>query len=86
MMEEGLCVGCGGECLDYIECSCGRREFCACQDCVDSKITLVCGTCRDRAGRVNTLGPYPCRDFQNDEAAPVRVTGGALPVTVPVWV
>lgn len=80
MMEEGFCVGCGGECLECIECSCGRQEFYACRDCVDSDITLVCGGCRDWAGRVDTPGPYPCRDFQNDEDAPVRVMGGRLPV------
>ena len=84
MMEEGICVGCGGECLDVIECSCGRQEVYACRDCLDSDITLVCGVCRDRAGRVVSLSSYPCSDFQEGEAAPVRDMGGRLPVTAPV--
>ena len=83
MTEEGVCVGCGCECLDTIECSCGRQEIYACEDCRDSGIPLVCGVCRDRAGRVVPLSSYPCRDFQ-DEAAPVRDMGGRLPVTAPV--
>ena len=73
MMDEGICVGCGGECLDCIECSCGRREIYACRDCVDSDLSLVCGGCRDRVSRAGTLILYPCRDFQDDVAAPVAV-------------
>ena len=86
MVEEAICVGCGSACLDCIECSCGRAEIYACQDCVDSDMSLVCGGCGDRAGREVTLGPYPCRDFQDDEAAPGRVAGGRLPVPVAVGV
>ena len=84
MMEEGICVGCGGDCLDTIECSCGRQEVNACEECRESDITLVCGVCRDRAERVVPLSSYPCRDFQDDEAEPVRDLGGRLPVTAPV--
>ena len=81
MLEEGICVGCGSECLDRIECSCGRQEVYACQDCQDSDMNLVCGVCRDWGRRASTLCSYPCHDFQDDEAALVRVTGGRLPVT-----
>ena len=86
MTEEGICVGCGSECLESIECGCGREEVYACQDCMDSDMTLVCGVCRDRAGRLETLGPYACRDFQDDEAVPGRVVGGRLPMPEPVGV
>ena len=81
MMEEGICVGCGGDCLDVIECSCGRREVYACEACLDSDITLVCGVCRDRAQRVVPVGSYPCSGFQDDEAGADRDLGGRLPVT-----
>ena len=76
MLEEGICVGCGGECLDCVECSCGRQEVYACQDCLDSDIALVCGVCRDRPAGTVVLISYPCRDFQNDVAARVGVMGG----------
>ena len=33
-MSESICVGCGCECLDVVECSCGRQEVYACQDCL----------------------------------------------------
>ena len=79
MLEEGICVGCGDDCLESIECSCGGQEVYACQDCLNSDISLVCGVCRDWAGRGDTLSPYSCRDFQEGEAAPGRVTGGLLP-------
>ena len=85
-MSESICVGCGCDCLDVIECSCGRQEVCACQDCLDSDITLVCGACRDRAVRVVPVGSYPCRDFQEDEAGADRDLGGRLPVTAAVGV
>ena len=84
MMEEGICVGCGCDCLDVIECSCGRQEVYACQDCLDSDMTLVCGVCRDRAQRVVPLSSYPCGGFQDDEAVPARGMGGAIPVTAAV--
>ena len=84
MLEEGICVGCGSDCLDCVECSCGRQEVYACQDCLDSDITLVCGVCRDRPSRAVAVISYPCCDFQNDGGAPVRVMGGALPVTAAV--
>ena len=79
MMEEGKCVGCDGDCLAIVECSCGGQEVYACQECLESDTNLVCGDCRDRAVRVNALISYPCSDF--DEAAPVLETGGRLPVT-----
>ena len=82
MMEEGLCVGCGGDCLGIVECSCGRQEVNACEECRKSDINLVCGDCRDRAVGAVTLVSYPCSDF--DEAAPVRDLGGRLPVTAVV--
>ena len=84
MMDEGICVGCGGECLDVMECSCGRQEVYACQDCLDSDMTLVCGVCRDRASQVVPLSLYPCGGFQDDEAAAARGMGGVLPVTAAV--
>lgn len=84
MTEEGLCVGCGRECLDMIECRCGRQEVYACEDCRETDITLVCGVCRDRAQRVVPVSSYPCRDFQDDEAGVDRDMGGRLPVTAPV--
>ena len=83
-MSESICVGCGRDCLDVIECSCGRQEFYACQDCLDSDMTLVCGVCRDRASRAVPLSSYPCRDFQHDEAGADRDLGGRLPVTAAV--
>ncbi|MDE0205198.1 MAG: hypothetical protein OXP66_04140 [Candidatus Tectomicrobia bacterium] len=82
MMEEGMCVGCGGDCLGILECSCGCQEVNACQDCVDSGTNLVCGDCRDRAVGADTLIPYPCGGF--DEAAPVRGTVARLPVAAAV--
>ena len=83
-MSESICVGCGCECLDVIECSCGRQEVYACQDCLDSDMTLVCGVCRDRASRAVSLSSYPCSDFQEGEAAAVRDIGGLMPVTAAV--
>ena len=83
-MDEGICVGCGGDCLDVIECSCGRQEVYACQDCLDSGTALVCGVCRDRAQRVVPLSSYPCDGFQDDEAGADRDLGGRLPVTAAV--
>ena len=80
-MEEGLCVGCGGDCLGIVECSCGRREVTACQDCVDSGMNLVCGGCRDRARRTIPSGSYSCREGGGDGDF-----GGCLPVAVPVAV
>ena len=68
MMEEGLCVGCGRESLDVIECACGREEISACEECRNSGVTLVSGNCRDRAVRVVPVGSYLCRDFMDDEA------------------
>ena len=79
MNEDGLCIGCGRECLDIIECRCGRRELCACEECRESGINLVCGVCRDRAERVVLSGSHPCRDC-GAEGDP----GGRLPVTAPV--
>ena len=84
MSEEGICVGCGCECLDTVECRCGREEIDACEACRESNITLVCGTCRDRAQRVVPLSSYPCRDFQEDEVGVERDLGGGLPATAPV--
>ena len=75
-MEEGWCAGCGGDCLGIVECSCGRREVNACQDCVDSGMNLVCGGCRDRARRVIPVGCHPCREGGGD--------GDWLPVALPV--
>ena len=83
-MSESICVGCGCECLDVIECSCGRQEVYACQDCLDSGMTLVCGVCRDRASRAVSLSSYPCSDFQEGEAAAVLGVGGAMPVAAAV--
>ena len=83
-MDEGICVGCGCDCLDVIECGCGRQEVYACEDCLDSDMTLVCGVCRDRAQRVVPLSSYPCGGFQDDEAVPARDMGGAIPVTAAV--
>ena len=83
-MSESICVGCGCECLDVVECSCGRQEVYACQDCLDSDTTLVCGVCRDRASRAVSLSSYPCGDFQEGEAAAVRDIGGLMPVTAAV--
>ena len=84
MMEDGKCIGCGGDCLDIIECSCGRREVYACQDCLESGMTLVCGGCRDRAARVVPVGALSCRDFKEDEAGGDRGLQGRLPVAAPV--
>ena len=84
MTEEGLCVGCGCECLDTIECRCGRQEMIACEDCRNSDINLVCGVCRDRAQRVVPLNSYPCRDFQEDQAGVERELGEGLPVNASV--
>ena len=75
MMDEAICVGCGGDCLQVIGCSCGRREVYACQDCRDGN--LVCGDCRDRAVRVVPVGAFPCRDM--NEAGVERDPGGRLP-------
>ena len=82
MMQEGLCVGCGGDCLGTFECSCGGREVTACQDCVDSGMNLVCGVCRDRAVRVVSVGWSACRDVV--EAGAGRDLGGRFPVTAAV--
>ena len=82
-MEEAVCVGCGCDCLDTIECNC-TQEIYACEECLDSDITLVCGNCRDRAQRVVPLSSYPCRDFQEDEAGPDRDMGGRMPVRASV--
>ena len=84
MMEEGICIGCGGDCLDIIECSCGRKEVYACQDCLESDISLECGDCRDRAARVVPVGAFSCRDFQGDEAGGDRGVGGRLPAAAAV--
>jgi len=73
MREEGICAGCGGGCLGMFECSCGRKEVYACQDCLDSDVNLVCGVCRDWGRRAGTLCSYPCHDFQDDEAAALPV-------------
>ena len=83
-MEEGICIGCGGDCLDIIECSCGRKEVYACQACLDSDMTLVCGVCRDRAARVVPAGAFSCRDFQEDEAGGDRDPGELLPAAAAV--
>ena len=84
MSEEGFCIGCGRECLDTIECGCGRREIGACEECRESDINLVCGTCRDRAVRAVPVGSYPCRSFAFDEAGMERDPGGRLPVSAAV--
>lgn len=84
MSEEGICVGCGCECLDTVECRCGREEIDACEACRESNITLVCGTCRDRAQRVVPLSSYPCRDFQEDGAGVDQDLGECLPVNASV--
>ena len=78
-MEEGICVGCGCDCLDIVECRCGRQEMIACEECRNSGINLVCGPCRDRAMRVVPIGSYACRDFMEDEAGWHRDLGGRLP-------
>ena len=82
MMTEAVCVGCGGDCLGIVECSCGRREVYACQDCVDSGMNLVCGVCRDRAVRVVAVGWSACRNVV--EAGAGRNPGGRFPVTAAV--
>ena len=74
-MSESICVGCGCDCLDVVECGCGRQEMNACEACLESDITLVCGDCRDRAGRVVPVGSYACRDFMEDEAGAERDLG-----------
>ena len=79
-MSESICVGCGCDCLDVVECGCGRQEMNACEACLESDITLVCGDCRDRAGRVVPVGSYACRDFMEDEAGAERDLGRRLPV------
>jgi len=84
MREEGICAGCGGGCLGMFECSCGRKEVYACQDCLDSDMNLVCGVCRDRALRVLPLASYACRDFVQDEAGMEREQGERLPVNASV--
>ena len=81
MMQEGLCVGCGGDCLGIVECSCGRQEVSACQDCVDSGMNLVCGGCRDRTQRAVPAGFHLCRNVGGDGDS-----GGCLPAAVPVGV
>ena len=68
MNEDGLCVGCGRECLGSIECRCGREEVNACEECRNSGVTLVCGNCRNRAVRVVPVGLHPCRGFMKGEA------------------
>ena len=83
-MSESICVGCGCECLDVMECSCGRQEVYACQDCLDSDTALVCGVCRDRASRAVSLISYPCSDFREGEVAAVRDIGGVMLVRAAV--
>ena len=83
MSEEGICVGCGCDCLGTVECNC-TQEIGACEECRESDMNLVCGTCRDRAVRVVPVGGFPCRGFMEDEAGMERDLGGRLPVTVPV--
>ena len=64
-MNDGICVGCSSETLGMVECNC-TQEISACEVCCESKVSLVCDTCRDRAGRVVPRAAYPCRDFVED--------------------
>lgn len=84
MNEEGLCAGCGRDCLDIVECGCGREEIRACEECRETDIDLVCGGCRDRAVRAVLVGAYPCLDFVDDEAGAGRDPWGRLPVRAPI--
>ena len=85
MSEAGICVGCGGDCLDIVQCSC-TQEISACEECRELGINLVCGDCRDRAQRVVPVGLFPCRDFMEDEAGMGWDQGKRLPVRAPVGV
>ena len=91
MTEEGICAGCGGDCLGSVECSCGRREVDACQDCVDCGVTLVCRGCQDRSARAVPGGPYPCPDFGADGGLGGWLCPRPLPLerkgsrAAPVW-
>jgi len=84
MNVEGVCAGCGRDCLGTVECSCGRREMIACEDCLESDVTLVCGKCRHRAARAVAVGLHPCLAVVLDEAGEERDLRGGLPVKAPV--
>ena len=85
MNEEGLCVGCGGDCLDIVQCSC-TQEISACEECRELGINLVCGACRDRALRVVPVGLFPCRDFMEGEAGMGRDLGEPMSANASVEV
>lgn len=84
MNVEGVCAGCGRDCLGTVECSCGRQEMIACEDCLESDVTLVCGNCRDGAARVVPVGSHPCLHVLLDEAGGERNPSGGSPVEAPV--
>lgn len=62
-MTDGICVGCGLQTLNQVECLC-TQEVNACEACCKSDVPLRCGTCRDWEQRVVPVASYPCRDFQ----------------------
>ena len=64
-MTEGLCVGCGLETLNSVECLC-TRDFLACEACCESEVFLSCGVCREWERRVVPVGSYPCREFSEE--------------------
>ena len=80
MFEESICVGCGRECLDSIECRCGRQEVIACEECRNSGVTLVCGNRCNRTVRMVPVGLHPCRGFMKDEAGVDRDLQGRMAV------
>ena len=80
MNEDGLCVGCGRECLNTVECRCGRQEMIACEECQNSGVTLVCSNCRNRAVRKVPVGLHPCGGFLKGEAGVDRDLQGHMAV------